>query len=221
MNVNPKHEFLIGIGHPRCGTKYFAGLLSSSGIKVGHERVSTNGIVSWMLVSERSNFPWGESLHNFRSYQDITLVARSPLSAMLSVMRENELRRSFGWRSSVIYEKTGVDILCESVVPQTQIGFAVASLTLWFELCMASNPNYRFRVDVPEDLEELSARLGREFPDPSSVNRNSRSEQYGNDTFSPEMLSDIPRSWSSRFAEMAFNLGYEQDANTIIKFCEK
>lgn len=82
---------LVGLGHPRCGTHFTASLLTSAGLQVGHERIRRDGMVSWMTVAERDAVPWGESYGDLgpRLRSSLFLVARSPVTAMRSILGED------------------------------------------------------------------------------------------------------------------------------------
>lgn len=50
---------LIGLGHPRSGTAYFAKRAGDYGMKVGHEKMGEKGISSWLWVPREKDVPWG------------------------------------------------------------------------------------------------------------------------------------------------------------------
>jgi hypothetical protein len=213
------NSFVVGLGHPRCGTAYFSNLLSGSGLDVGHEKLRTNGIVSWMLVGGRGCVPWGDSLPLMQSHQKKILVARSPLSAIRSVMYENGVRRSFAWRASVIFEKTGIDILCPTIIPQSHLSLSVSSLTYWYELCLQEDIGFKFRVDVESDLSLLSSYLNLQLCSSESLNRNHRP---GNPhVFEIEMFQELPRRITTRFLELCHVLGYPDDAEKVSSHIRK
>jgi hypothetical protein len=211
--------FVIGIGHPRCGTGFFSGLLTGSGLDVGHEKLRKNGIVSWMLVGGRRCVPWGDSLPLLRSHHRKVLVARSPLNALRSVMLENGVRRSFAWRASVIYEKTGIDILCPSIVPQSHLGLSVASMTHWYEMCLKEEIGLKFRVDVESDLDLLSSYLDIRLCPTDTVSRNQRPNNPH--VFEIEMFEELPRRITTRFMELCQVLGYPEDSEKVSRYARK
>lgn len=211
--------FVVGLGHPRCGTGFFSGLLSGSGLDVGHEKLGTNGIVSWILAGGRRCVPWGYSLPLKRSHHRKILVARSPLSAIRSVMLENEVRRSFAWRTSVIFEKTGVDILCPTMIPQSHVSLSIVSLIYWYELCMQYDIDFTFRIDVESDLSLLSSQLDLQLCPTESINRNQRPKNPH--VFEIEMFEELPRRVTSGFIELCQVLGYPEDAEKVSRHIRK
>lgn len=171
-----------------------------------------------MLIAEREANPWGDALGSLKPYCRRFLIARSPLNAMASVMGENLDIRSFAWRVQVIWESLAIDLLAPEVIPQTSLAWAVASYTLWYEMAMATNPLFIFRVDKQDDDKILSEGLGVPIHRSDSIPRNSRPERHAGNHFEPQMLSSLPRSWTIRFAAVAQLLGYPEDAAVILNY---
>lgn len=199
----------LGLGHPRCGTGFTAGLLHSSGLDIGHERIREDGMVSWMAISERKRVPWGDSYGRIDPHEvSIFLVARSPLTAIGSIMGEDLNRRSFAWRAQVLWERADVDICSARQVPQTDLGHAVASYTLWFEECLRFDPQLIFRVDHTEDDAALSTLTGVNVVRTPEVPRNSRPGKHKLIDYSPERLQTLPPRWFDKLSAVGQALGY-------------
>jgi hypothetical protein len=218
MDTNASQEtFIIGLGHPRCGSKFASQLLSTNGLSVGHERIHQNGIISWMLIAERECNPWGDSLGKLKLYKSKFLVARSPLSSMVSIMGENQDIRSFAWRVQVVWEILNIDLMAPDIIPQNALAWAVASFTLWYEIALTLEPIFIFRVDRIEDDRILTQSLGISIQRSDTIPRNSRPERHDGLHFEPQMLANLPRTWTVRFAKIAQLLGYPEDAAEILK----
>lgn len=218
MNTNTKQEnFIVGLSHPRCGSRFTSHLLSANGLSVGHERIHQNGIVSWTLVAEREHSPWGDSLGKLNIYKLRFVVTRSPLKAMISIMGENQVIRSFAWRVQVIWEILQIDLMSPDIIPQNPIAWAVASFTLWYEIALALDPIFIFRVDRSEDDSILSQNLGTSIQRSDGIPFNSRPERHAGLHFEPQMLANLPRAWTVRYAKIAQLLGYPEDAAEILK----
>jgi hypothetical protein len=218
MKVSASHElFYVGFSHPRCGSGFTSSLIAANGLQVGHERIRQSGIISWMLIAERELNPWGDALGSLNPYNHKFLVARSPLTALVSVMGENLNVRSFAWRVQVIWDVLGIDLLAPDVIPQTSLAWAVGSFSLWYEMALTFDPAFIFRVDRPEDDKVLSEGLGIPIQRNKAISSNSRPERHAGLHFEAQMLSSLPRAWTVRFAKVAQLVGYPEDAAAILK----
>lgn len=77
---------LIILAHPRSGTGYAAWLCQQYGLDVGHERLKSDGISSWMWVTKDENPPYG---HGYKpapkGYEDFPIyLVRNPDDVILS-----------------------------------------------------------------------------------------------------------------------------------------
>lgn len=145
-----------------------------------------------MLIAERELDPWGDALGSLNPYTHKFLVARSPLTALVSVMGENQNVGSFAWRVQVIWDVLGIDLLAPDVIPQTSLAWAVGYLSLWYEIALAFDPAFIFRVGRPEDDKVLSESLGiPPIQRNEALPRNSRPERHAGLHFEPQMLSNL------------------------------
>jgi len=71
-------------GCGRSGTKYISQLLSTAGLRIGHESMRKDGIASWPLAVDADRVPWGPSRRRFR-FQQILHQTRDPLAAISSI----------------------------------------------------------------------------------------------------------------------------------------
>lgn len=203
---------LIGLGHPRCGTAFTSSLLRKAGMGVGHEWIGRDGMVSWMALSGRESVPWGHAVGPVAGHR-LFCVTRAPLSAIELIMPENNNRRSLGWRAGVIWEKLGIDLFCAAELPQTDLGFAVASYACWYRVVLDLAPEMVFRVDRPEDDAKLAAFVGRPIDRSTVQDRNSRAGIRGR--WRPEDLAEFPRPILYLLIDVAEALGYPEDAARI------
>lgn len=204
----------VGIGHPRCGTGYTAALLQRCGVKVGHEKIFADGIVSWMALSGRESAPWGHAIGPIAGDFRLFCIARSPLAALGSILPENNNRRSIGWRASVIWDKLGIDLFSHSEVPQTNVGFALASFAFWYRIALDLKPEIIFRVDRTADDSILSAFLGKPVIRSPGIEKNSR-PLVRRDDWRLSELADFPRPLLYTAIDVAEELGYPEDAKVI------
>lgn len=212
----PKRR-IVGLGHPRCGTGFTSHLISAAGLKVGHERLHEDGIVSWLSVSERTQTPWGNGHHGPIAETDLVFCAvRSMVSAIPSVIPENRIQKSIGFRRKVILGHFGIDITDGNDVPQNEISVALAGMTLWYELCLTKNPEFIFRIDRSEDDAKIQEHLGVKVDRDAIKKRNSRPALKKGIIFSPEMLDIVSVRWLKRSAKLSKTLGYDSDAETLL-----
>lgn len=83
---------ILGIGHPRTGTRYTSKLLEQFGFKVGHEKLFEDGIVAWQWVLDHDYFkdkrlPYMR-LKNPAQYNFETFIynTRNPKTSIPSIM---------------------------------------------------------------------------------------------------------------------------------------
>ena len=209
--------FFVGLSHPKCGTTFTSSLLRSNNLDVGHERIHLNGIISWMLVAQRQTNPWGDALGIFHPHHLKFAIARSPLSAMISIMAENRSTRSFAWRCQVIWDLFQIDLLSPLVAPQKPLNMAIMSYVLWYEAILNTNPLIIYRVDHEEDDKLLAELTKTVIVRNNNIKRNSRPGQHYDLSFNPSMLKQVPRYLCLRLAAIAENLGYPEDAKTILR----
>lgn len=105
MNKTPVN--ILGIGHPRTGTKYTAKLLQSWGLDVGHEEWRKDGIVAWQslispyesAVKSADRMPYME--HNIKldlvEFKQVIHSIRDPKTAIPSIVKTEGGSQS--WRS--------------------------------------------------------------------------------------------------------------------------
>ena len=207
---------IVGLGHPRCGTGFTAGLLQAAGLDIPHEKPGKDGIVSWMAVSERGPTPWGNGIGRIHGRDDIKLFCcvRSPLHAIPSIIPENRTLRSFAFRVQVIWEKLGVDLTSDRRLLNKPVNMAIASYVYWFQMNLMLSPQFLFRIDRPEDDEKLSEFVGTEVARNEDIGRNSRPNLRHKD-FTVEDLKKVDKSLLKPLADLASRFGYEEDADTI------
>lgn len=217
--MTDRKNAIIGLGHPRCGTGFTANTLIAGGIKVGHERMKQDGIVSWLSASEYTETPWGNGHHRPILPSDLVFcTARSFLSAIPSVIAENRIPASFDFRRKVLKDYSGVDLGDEADVPRNEINIAVAGMALWYEMCLDKNPRFVFRVDHPEDDKLFQTFLGIDISREKSVPRNSRPRLKSGIRFEIKDLEMLSIRWARKCMEVMIRLGYLDDAKTLELF---
>lgn len=215
--IHSSASFIVGIGHPRCGTGFTASLIQTSGLDVKHERVGKDGIVSWMLPGGQYRNPFGDAIGPLNDFRNVFCVTRSPLQAIPSIIPENNHGASLRFRRRILRGHFGEN--CIKNPRANRVRAAVETYTKWFELCLSFKPSLIFRVDVPEDDLLLSNLVGAEITRSDGVHRNSR-PRIRSTNFSPTDLINIDRDLTSRLADISRKLGYIEDAEVIEKTCE-
>ena len=214
-------NYIVGIGHPRCGTGYTASLLQKWGKDVGHEYHHQDGIVSWMIASNRSSVPWGDGVPIIKPNFKCFTIARSPIDAIPSMIPEASNLYSFGFRAQVIWQELGIDITNEKNVPQTEIGMSLGIWALWMKIVLNRSSKHIFRIDRDEDLPLLAAFLGLEpILNTDNIHLNSRPEIRDNN-FKIENFSKFPVPLAKITLNMCLKLGYQEDHAKLIAIYEK
>tara|TARA_A100001391_G_scaffold192983_1_gene167729 strand:- start:429 stop:1145 length:717 start_codon:yes stop_codon:yes gene_type:complete len=207
-------SYIVGLGHPRCGTLFSTNLIRTCGLDVGHERKGADGLVSWTLLGEREKVPWGHGLGPLAPFKRIFCAARSPLAAIPSIVPENRRPRSIKYRNRILLTKSGKYLQ----YVDNPVALALESYTRWFALALNHNPGVIFRIDRPEDDAALSDFVGQPLKRAAEIHTHAR-PKIRFDAFSLEMLTDVPVGVITQTLTMAERLGYPEDAETIREIC--
>ena len=211
--IHHRDDFYVGLGHPRCGTGFTASLLRTNGLKVGHEVVGADGIVSWMLAGEKYRNPYYDALGPLSHFKRIFLVARSPIAAIPSIIPENAPGRSLRFRRGIVRERFGTDLIGARGAKHELVR-AVTSYVCWFEICLQLSPQLIFRIDR-EDVGLLSDFVGKELLLSENIDRNSRPAIRAGDISYDELVGLVPSEWINRLAGVCDKLGYEIESEEI------
>lgn len=143
MMTVPTRKKVLGIGHPRSGTGYTAALLSSWGLKVGHEIMEEDGIVAWPLAADTDTYIYLRDYEGVYEYDTTIYCVRDPRQTIASlVYTEDEKDSSLQFRTEhgKFNKKTN------------RVENAIASILAWDKLCLLKT-DFTFRVeDQAEDL---------------------------------------------------------------------
>ena len=147
---------ILCIGHPRCGTKYISGLLTSFGYEIGHENMKKKGISSWMLAVMSNTYPWGDvgidknkpfSVFNFKY---IIHIVRNPFNAIPSIILENKYSpRSYNFRKFHIKRELNIDLpIYNSKLNLIQdIEIAIKTYIYWNLICEKNKPSLVIKLE--------------------------------------------------------------------------
>ena len=202
-------KYLVGLGHPRCGTGFTASLLQHADLKVGHERKREDGIVSWCLASEAERVPWGHALGVLRRSFDVFCVARAPLSAIPSIVPEIKRPRTYNFMKKTINQIHGDEVLPRA--SEDDFLKAALSYCYWYDLCLSLKPEMIFKVEVATDDEALSDYVGRAVKRTERVRRNHKSDHEKPDISSDD-YRQLPQDVLTMLSDTSQKLGYEADA---------
>jgi hypothetical protein len=145
---------LLLVGHPRCGSGYMAQLLRSFGLDVGHGRMGSDGISSWMFAVEDEQNPYAAGplavSRRDKCFGQVIHFVRDPRSAIPSIVRENRHSQvSYAFRRKHILATFGIDL----ATGRTAIESALMSYIHWNKLIEAQPVDLRVRI---EDAEETT-----------------------------------------------------------------
>jgi GR25 family glycosyltransferase involved in LPS biosynthesis len=142
---------ILALGHPRCGSGYTAKLLTALGLDVGHEKMGSNGICSWMFVVD-DDYPFAvndeASNKRFKYFEHVIHHVRSPIDAIPSIMRDSEYSEAshqFRRKHIKLVFDIDIDDFGKPLVS------AIASYVYWNLLIEKLKPQCRFRVEDQQD----------------------------------------------------------------------
>ncbi len=144
------------VGHPRCGSQYVSRVFIALGCNVGHERLETDGLCSWINAVEDCNPPFGAPVAFASDFAATLLYVRDPETAIPSIIVEDSNGLSFAFRRFHVFRELGVDI-AEYREPAAR---AVASYLAWTKIVERRKPLATLHVErLMEDLELAADRL--------------------------------------------------------------
>lgn len=143
-----KHEcYILGLGHPRTGTKFTAETLVSMNLDVGHEKMGADGIVAWPLVYPKGPWPW-VSRTPYAGITPMRVVynVRSPHRSIKSIVyTDDKTEKSGEWR------KKNLDLPLRGEI-DNRVEHAIISLLHFDQLIMARSPDLVYRIEDQDDL---------------------------------------------------------------------
>jgi hypothetical protein len=146
--------FILGLGHPRTGTKFTKDFIQSLGLDIGHEKIGKNGYIDWSLTSGYSLF----TDINIKNYNpDIILYTiRDPRQTIPSLVYTEDVYGINKFRDACIdFRKSKLNIKKK----KNPINFAIYSIVMWekmFRQNYYSNTNtYLFKIDNYTHYVEL------------------------------------------------------------------
>ena len=77
---------ILGVGHPRTGTGYTSKILKKWNVDVGHEYIGKDGIVSWFLTFNASDYLWQHEFDGRPDYDHLIYNTRDPKTSLASIV---------------------------------------------------------------------------------------------------------------------------------------
>ena len=154
-NVGTPRKLRV-VGHPRCGSGYISRVFRALRCNVGHERLETDGLCSWINAVEDCNPPFGAPVAFASDFAATLLYVRDPETAIPSIIVEDSNGLSFAFRRFHVFRELGIDI-AEYREPAAR---AVASYLAWTKIVERRKPLATLHVErLMEDLELADDRL--------------------------------------------------------------
>ena len=144
-------DFLI-CSHPRSGSGYVTKVFKKYDIQIGHEKMGSDGMSSWLHSAYDYNVPIfkrGEDIAPSRYIlkpKYLIMLIRDPMLAIPSIMLENKNLMSFRYRRYHILKNFDIDI--ERY--KSNFEKAVASYVYWNMLIQNQNPTYHIKLSILE-----------------------------------------------------------------------
>jgi hypothetical protein len=115
---------LLVLSYPRSGTRYIRTALADLGMRIGHETVLEDGVVSWCHIMEPADL--------------VVHQVRYPLDAI------NSFRKCSAYAKRYVRDVTGISM------EGNQFVFLAEAYLAWHDLIENRKPAFRYRVeDLP------------------------------------------------------------------------
>lgn len=138
-----QHCKIVGIGHPRSGTKTTATLLQKYGLDVGHETIKKDGVVAWQLLAPYGPYPYITDFNSRPKFDYLIYNVRNPFDSIPSIVYTEDTKiPSFNFR------------LRECKIPLKEnnpIENAIISISYFDKLIDEMQPHITFRVEDQSD----------------------------------------------------------------------
>ncbi len=136
--VETRKKYILGLGHPRTGTRFTSKILKKWGLDVDHERFGDDGIVAWQLIKEQGPYPYTIQVGCRPNFDFLIYNVRNPYYSIPSIVyTEDNKEKSFDYRKKILG-------LSDSDNP---IENAILSLCLYDLKVVEMNPDVTFRVE--------------------------------------------------------------------------
>lgn len=148
------NKFILGLGHPRTGTRFTKDFIQSLGLDIGHEKIGTHGCIDWSLTSGYSLF----TNINIEDYNpDIILyTVRDPRQTIPSLVYTEDVYGVNGLKNACIdFRKSNLNIKKK----KNPIDFAIYSIVMWEKMFRQNyysyTNTYMFKIDNYDHYAEL------------------------------------------------------------------
>lgn len=131
---------ILGLGHPRTGTRYTAKLLQQMGLKVQHERMGHDGIVAWQFASDKKPRPYIQKTLDETAYKFNIIIynVRNPLKSIPSIIHTEE--------TTLEYRQ----MVGGFTISQNPVETAILSILAWDKLITDKKPDFVYRIEDQE-----------------------------------------------------------------------
>lgn len=213
---------ILGIGHPRTGTSFTSKLFRLWGLDVGHERLFSDGMVAWQMISESGlnsgPYPYIRPLEEYHEgvlhkstikkrpeYKYLIYNVRNPYYSIPSIVyTENISKSSLNFRKTVLKFP-----ICDNPIET-----AILSLLAYEKKAIELQPDFVFKIE--NDHVKLYEFLVEKTLDVKYVEHNKKENVRKHKNFS-EMISEygLPSTQAQELInKFCINHGYERTFKT-------
>jgi len=148
---------ILGVGHPRTGTRYTAKLLNQFYLQVGHEKMEHDGIVAWQFVLPSGlftnrNMPWMDFNNpNQFQFDQVIYNTRNPKTSIPSIIHTE------------VYSLR-IRSLCFPIINQgkTLLEKAILSILVFDAQIKSKYPNH-FQYRIEDQQSDLYQHLSKAY----------------------------------------------------------
>lgn len=148
------HRKLLAIGHPKTGAKHLSNLLKAYGMKIDHQAMGEDGIISWMFTVYDLNNPfylnkYAKSRY-YASFENIIMFVQDPFTAIPNIIHENKSNEaSYEFRRKHILKNMHIDLN----TLENDLERAIENYYLWSKMAIEKNkPSLIVRVEYDDEI---------------------------------------------------------------------
>lgn len=195
-----EQKLLLVTGCARSGTTYIAKVLKHCGLKVSHEKISPDGVVSWLMVVTSDSAPYGPPYVE-GAYKHIFHQVRCPLKTIASVYC-NEPPESWRYIQKFLPQIKNTDSVLIKCV----------KYWIYWNLLAEAKAEFTYRVeDTEEALVTMGEILGIYLPPEAAhlVSKNTNHRAAYEHLYSwCELKELLPSKLYWELRELAMRYGY-------------
>lgn len=210
---NKEKKIILGVGHPRTGTRYTSQLISEWGLNIGHEGRGIDGIIAWQFAVKDNQTPIyafvEKDLYREQYDYEVTVYnVRNPINSLPSIIYTENGDIPYD-NNSVKYRKRFIKIDDGNILAK-----GIQSLVEWDKLILKNDIDIIFRVEDQQKYlyDKLSEKISKKihYNEKSLIPKNTNNRKHKNWEELENLISDTPKNLLIELNDYCERYGYKK-----------